>query len=242
MEHNENMYYMDDTKSLRDREKPDLREQIVSFGESVLSDKELIMLLLGTGIKGTPVAKLAEKVLYLIHSKPEKELKDALLELDGMGQGKTACILAALECGRRFAAMKDIRISQPSDIIPLVRIYSLQKQEHFVCVSLNGAHEVLQVKLVSVGTMNRALIHPRDIFADPIVDGAAAIIIVHNHPSGSVTPSSNDYETTRRILGASRLLGIQLLDHIIITRTDFFSFLENTDIFSEPKETEPPDR
>ncbi|MCQ2613843.1 MAG: DNA repair protein RadC [Treponemataceae bacterium] len=237
MKLNENTYCLEGIKSFWSDGKPDLREQLVAFGESVLSDKELIMLLLGTGIKGVPVAKLAEKVLFLIHSKPADKLKDALLELDGMGQGKTACILAALECGRRFAATRDIKVNHPSDILPLVQSYSLEKQEHFLCVSMNGAREVLKVKVVSVGTMNRALVHPRDLFADPIVDGAAAIIIVHNHPSGSVTPSPNDYATTRRILGASRLLGIQLLDHIIITRTDFFSFLEKTDVFSEEEQS-----
>lgn len=212
--------------------KPSSREKALTYGIEALSNIELIMLLLGRGQKKMPVQKLAKQVLSILQTSNPDSIQENLLNVFGMGPQKTSTIIAALECGKRFSNNNNIRIISPNDILPLIQIYSLQKQEHFICISLNGAHEVLKVKVISIGTLNRTLIHPREIFADPITDRAAAIILAHNHPSGSIDPSIHDIEATKQILEASTLLGIPLLDHIIITKSSYYSFRESTDLFS----------
>jgi DNA repair protein RadC len=117
--------------------------------------------------------------------------------------------------------------------VPFVQHYAVQPKEHFISVTLNGAHEILQIRLVTVGTVNRTLIHPREIFSDAIKDRACAIILCHNHPSGSSMPSNEDIETTRQLYKASKVIGINILDHIIVTRTDFYSFREHNKVFNE---------
>ena len=184
------------------------------------------MLLLGNGQKKVPVQKLAEKVLNILHTSSSDTIQKNLLSLYGMGPKKTTSIIGALECGKRFICNTEIKIVHPKDILPFIQVYSLQKQEHFICISLNGAHEVIKVKVISIGTLNRALIHPREICADAIIDRAAAIILAHNHPSGSLEPSTHDGEDTEKVLEASRILGIPLLDHIIVTKNSASSFIE----------------
>ena len=212
-------------------EKPDVREQAMKNGFSTMTDKELVMILLGTGIKGFPVAELSEQVLNTLENSLPYELSKSLASIPGMGPGKTACLLAAIELGKRLAGKNSMRINKPIDIIPFIQSYSLKQEEHFVCISLNSAHVIQKLKVISKGILDKSLIHPREIFADPITDRAAAIILAHNHPSGNVMPSKPDFEATQIILDASRILGIQLLDHIIITQTDYFSFREQTDLF-----------
>ena len=114
-------------------------------------------------------------------------------------------------------------------MLPLIRHYADRKQEHFLCVSLNGAQEVITTRVVSVGLADRAQVHPREVFADPITDRASAIIVAHNHPSGSLEPSKEDQEITRQLKAAGETLGIRLLDHIIFNNKGCYSFLEQGD-------------
>jgi len=108
-----------------------------------------------------------------------------------------------------------IKITSACDILPLISYLANRKQEHFVCVSLNGASEVIATRVVSVGLVNNVQVHPREVFADPITDRATAVIVAHNHPSGSVAPSQEDIEVTKRLKDAGNTLGIKLIDHII---------------------------
>ena len=124
-----------------------------------------------------------------------------------------------------------MRIGSVLDVVPLLQIYSLRKQEHFICITLNGAHEVINVGVVSIGSLNKTVIHPREIFSIAIAERAAAIIVAHNHPSGNLEPSEEDFECTKRLLASSRILGIPLLDHLIVSKNGFYSFREETDLF-----------
>ena len=117
-------------------------------------------------------------------------------------------------------------------MVPILQIYSFRKQEHFVCVTLNGAHEVMNIYVISVGSLNKTVIHPREVFTVAIAERAAAIIVAHNHPSGSLEPSTADFDCTKQILESSKILGIPLLDHLIISKDGYFSFHEKTDLFS----------
>lgn len=213
-------------------QKPEVREKVLRYGIEEVTDIELLMALLGNGKKDIPVAKLSEKVLEVLNSRDKKELKEALLKINGMGPGKTALILSALEFGKRFSSKAKTKIRSVTDVVPILQIYSFRKQEHFVCVTLNGAHEVMNIYVISVGSLNKTVIHPREVFSVAIAERAAAIIVAHNHPSGSLEPSTADFDCTKQILESSKILGIPLLDHLIISKDGYFSFHEKTDLFS----------
>jgi DNA repair protein RadC len=120
------------------------------------------------------------------------------------------------------------KISSPKDALPVLDRYRKSNRENFICISLNGAHEVISTRIISIGLVNRTIIHPREIFADAITDRATAILIAHNHPSGNSDPSPEDDEITKRIKDAGTLLGIELLDHIILGKgASYFSYLES---------------
>jgi DNA repair protein RadC len=119
-----------------------------------------------------------------------------------------------------------IRVTAPQDLVPSVLRYAKKKQEHFLAVTLDGAQQVIRVHIVSIGLLNRTLIHPREVFIRAIRDSAASLILVHNHPSGQLDPSREDREATNRLVSAGELLGIAVLDHLIISKAGFFSFKE----------------
>ena len=125
------------------------------------------------------------------------------------------------------SANYSIKVTNPKDVLPVLRRYRNYKQEAFICITLDGAHQVITVRIISIGTINRTLVHPREIFAGAINDRAAAIILCHNHPSGNTEPSTEDIEITDRIKSAGKIMGIEILDHIILGKVpDYYSFLE----------------
>ena len=203
------------------------REKLLEFGVQTLSDTELLSIMLGTGIKGKNVFSLSEEILRIIDHGGRSILPETLLAVSGLGIAKTALLAAAFELARRMLCPERNKITSPKDILPLIRHYGDREQEHFLCLSLNGAHEVKFIRVVSIGLVNRTLVHPREIFSDPLKDRAAAIIIAHNHPSGNLDPSEEDTAITARIKSAGEILGIQLLDHIIFTGSGYYSFLES---------------
>ncbi|MGP1576758.1 MAG: RadC family protein [Treponema sp.] len=207
--------------------KPDIRERLLEYGPAKLSDTELLAVLLRTGTAQKPVTLLAEDIIQHIDSKKKESIEIALHSIKGIGSAKMATILAAFELGRRYYGVSNEKISHPHDIVPLLRHYAGRKQEQFICSSLNGAHEVLAIRVVSVGTLTHTLVHPREVFADVLEDRAAAVILAHNHPSGTLEPSMEDLTLTRRLTQAGELLGIKVLDHIILAPNGtYVSFIE----------------
>ncbi|MBW1940912.1 MAG: hypothetical protein JRI28_06000 [Deltaproteobacteria bacterium] len=156
---------------------------------------------------------------------------DDLGRFDGIGMAKATFILAAIELMRRRIKPKGIRIETPSDLVPHISHYAARKQEHFICASVNGANEIINIRVVTIGLIDRTHAHPREVFADPLIDRASAVIVAHNHPAGPLQPSEPDIETTKRLKQAGEITGIGLLDHIIFNTGDYFSFLENGIIF-----------
>jgi len=124
----------------------------------------------------------------------------------------------------------DIKVTMPGDLFPLLNKYASKRQEHFLVVTLGGTQNVLRLHLVSVGILNRTLIHPREIFYRAIKDNAHALILVHNHPSGDLNPSREDREATERLVKAGQLMGIQVLDHLIISKAGYYSFKEKGEL------------
>lgn len=202
------------------------REKMQSKGAGALSDTELVAILLGFGTKGHDVMTVAERIVRLVDDQHGRPDPADLQRLEGVGPAKVTLIAAALEFARRRIRPEGNKIKTPVDVLPLVRHYGDRKQEHFLCISLNGANEVITTRVVSVGLVNKTQVHPREVFADPITDRASAIILAHNHPSGDLSPSKEDLQVTRQLKEAGETLGITVLDHIIFNQKGHYSLLE----------------
>ena len=203
------------------------RERLQKLGPERLRDVELVMLILGSGVAGRPVNDVAREVLALVDSRNEAPAVEELARIRGLGPARCATVCAAFELARRVLCPERRRIQIPSDVMPMLERFTDRKQEHFVTLSLNGAHEVMVLRTVSIGLVNRTMVHPREVFAGPLTDRAAAVILAHNHPSGSLTPSAEDNEITRRLVSAGQTLGIPVLDHVVFGTTGFHSYLEH---------------
>jgi DNA repair protein RadC len=202
------------------------REKLIARGAAALSDKELIAVLLGTGTTQIDVMYLAAEIARIVDEKGLDVTAQDLMYFEGIGQAKASLVLAAIEFARRRIKPQGVKIRTPADVLPLIRHYADRKQEHFLSITINGANEVLNIRVVSIGLLDRAPVHPREVFAEVMTDRASGLILAHNHPEGALDPSAADAEVTRQIKQAGEILGIPLLDHIIFNPTGYFSFLE----------------
>jgi DNA repair protein RadC len=216
------------SKRIRDIPEQDRpREKLLRKGAAALSDQELLAVLLGKGTPGMDVMTLAGRLVKVIDEKGLGIRAEDLCEFDGVGDAKATLVLAAIEFARRRIKSEGVRIETPADLLPHVRHYADRKQEHFLCAGINGANEILNIRVVSIGLIDRTPVHPREVFADALSDRASAIIVAHNHPAGSLEPSAADVEVTKQLKAAGVVMGIALLDHIIFNRDGYFSFLES---------------
>ncbi|MDR1353483.1 MAG: DNA repair protein RadC [Treponema sp.] len=202
------------------------RERLLKHGPEALSDQELLAVLLNTGVRGKNVAVLSGEVLTRLEQGERIPPVRELAQMAGLGVSKAGAVVAMLEFGRRRWGVTGARIDHPSDAFSLVRHYANRKQEYFICISLNGAHEVLAVRVITVGLVNRTIVHPREVFADALSDRACAIVCAHNHPSGMTEPSKEDDAVTESLKRAAEVLGINFLDHLIFTETAYFSYCQ----------------
>ena len=219
--------------SLSIRQLPDEirpRERLRRMGVGVLSDTELIAILLGNGHKGTNVLELAGNVLVAVDGLEGLAKADAsdLDELCGLGEAKTCRLLAATELGKRLAMAEPARRMRLSDadavadyLMPRMRYLD---KEHFSAVIVNTKNQVLKVLDIAVGSLSQAIVHPRELFKAAIKAGAAGVIVAHNHPSGDPYPSQGDIQLTSRLRKTGDLLGIELIDHIVIGDGSYVSF------------------
>lgn len=202
------------------------REKLRERGPQALTDEELVSAILGMGTAGVDVRTMAKQVTGLIREHKEKLSLSHLLEVPGMGLAKAAQILSAFELARRHLFKETVKITCARDVLPLVADITGKQQEYFVCISLNGANEVIEKRIVTIGLLDKSPVHPREVFADVIADRAAAVIFVHNHPSGELEPSEADLNIHRQLTEAGKILGIRVLDHVIVTRKGYYSFQE----------------
>lgn len=212
-------------KDLPEHERP--REKLIERGAIALTDHELLAILIGKGSHKHDAITLAGKVIPTIDGKGATLSIDDLTQFDGIGNAKAALILASIEFSRRRIRPEGIRIETPADLVPHIRHYVDRRQEHFLCASVNGANEIVNIRVVSIGLVDRSHVHPREVFADSLIDRASAVILAHNHPVGPLNPSEKDIKTTQRLRQAGEIMGITVLDHIIFNSTEYFSFLEN---------------
>jgi DNA repair protein RadC len=215
-------------KDLPPGERP--REKLMERGAGVLSDQELLAVILGKGNRNEDVLSLADKLVKVIDHKGLKFSVQDFMSVDGIGSAKAALIDAAFEFVRRRIKPEGLKITFPTDIMPLIQHYSDRKQEHFLGISINGANEVMNVRIITIGLVNKTQIHPREVFADALADRASAIIVAHNHPSGSLQPSPEDIRITGQLTEAGKILGVPLLDHIIFSSRGYYSLAEHNDL------------
>jgi len=199
------------------------REKLAARGSTALSDTELLAVLLGSGTRKLGILDLARRVFETFGGRLATATPLALQEIPGLGQAKACQIVAAMELARRELARPRVVIEHAADALPYLESIRGQRQEHFVCLSLSGANEVLASRTVTVGLLDQNQVHPREVFADPLSDRAAAILVAHNHPSGTLTASPEDIALTSRLARAGELLGIRVLDHLIVTKDGYLS-------------------
>ena len=199
------------------------RERLIESGPESLSDQDLLSIILVSGIRGKNVRMLAKELLSKLDREKHIPTVKELSGLGGMGQSKACIVAAMLEFGRRKWASGQ-KVRQPGDVYALIRHHADRRQERFLCLSLNGAHEILASRIVTIGLVNRTIVHPREVFADPIQDRTSSIVVAHNHPSGNLEPSEEDNEITHKLKTAAGILGLNFLDHIIFSERFYFSY------------------
>ena len=209
------------------------REKLYSYGVEALSNAELLAILIRTGHKEDTAIDVAQRILSM-DDRGIAFLADAtiqeLTEIKGIGGCKAAQILAAVEIGKRLNKIgthDKIRVTTPGILADLMmdEMRYLNK-EHFKIAILDTKNQILTIENISVGTLNASIVHPRDVFKIAIKRNANSIILIHNHPSGDTTPSSEDINITNRLIDAGNLIGIKVLDHIIIGDNKYLSFKE----------------
>lgn len=220
-------------KDLPTEERP--RERLHRYGAQVLSDVELLVVLIRTGTRAESALGIAQRILkgdggksglaYVVDSSVEE-----LSKIKGIGPAKAIQIKAAVELGRRISSYdrrEQITITSPLDVKDLLmeEMRFLEK-EHFKTILLNIKNHVISVEDISIGSLNSSIVHPREVFKPAIRRSSASVLLVHNHPSGDPTPSKEDIEVTGRLVEAGKILGINVLDHIIIGNNHIISLKE----------------
>lgn len=211
---------------LKNLPKVDLpREKLEKYGSKKLKDFELLAILLGSGIQGLNVLELSKKVLQKTKKKGIQNISlEDLLEIKGLGKAKALQILALLELGNRFSNNEKIEILSPKDVWQLCGDIKDSKKEHFIAFYLDSQKNLIERQIVSVGILDASLVHPREVFEPAVRLNAGSIILAHNHPSGSLEPSPEDEEVTKRLKQSGEILGVEIEDHVIITSKNFHSF------------------
>ena len=204
------------------------REKLIHYGPEKLSNVELLAILIRTGTKGISAVELAKKILKKYGQKNVATAKqEDLKEFPGLGETKACELVACFELGRRLLnGKKSTLLLSPKDIFDELKDIRSSKKEHFVVFYLDTRNQEIKREVISIGSLNANLVHPREVFEPAIKHLAAQIIIAHNHPSGSLEPSTQDLKMTRRLTEAGKILGIEIIDHIIVSTTSFLSFSE----------------
>lgn len=222
-------YYEGMSKKMTDMPKIDRpREKMEKYGPRKLSDAELLAILMRTGTKEKNVLTFSRSILRTFKrgSLLEATFND-LKTVHGLGSAKACEILACFELGRRLLLKEQARIIlSPKDVWDRMADVRESKREHFVVFYLDSASREVRRDVVSVGTLNESLVHPREVFESAIRENAAHIIVSHNHPSGNLEPSEEDRRITEKLAAAGDLLGIKLLDHVIVTKEAFRSVMK----------------
>ena len=214
-------------RDLPRQERP--RERLQKFGPEALSAQELLALIIGRGIPKKSVMNIAQELLARFGN--VKAIGQATIEelsqIKGIGLAKAAQIKASFELGRREELepeLKNFDIKDPESVVKAIRASIKDKaKEHFKLILLNPRNKIIGISTISIGTLNASLVHPREVFKDAITHSAASVVLAHNHPSGDPEPSDDDIKITKKLVESGKILGIEVLDHIIIGKNGFKS-------------------
>ena len=208
------------------------RERLIKFGPEALSAQELLALIIGRGIPKKSVMNIAQELLARfgnIKAISQASI-EALSEIKGVGLAKAAQIKACFELGKRQdlePELKNYDIKNPQSVVKAIRASIKDKaKEHFKLILLDTRNKIIGISTISIGTLNASLVHPREIFKEAIIHNSASVVLAHNHPSGDPEPSEEDLTITKRLVKSGKILGIEVIDHIIIGKTGFSSFKE----------------
>ena len=203
------------------------REVLLKKGANALKDYELMAVLIGTGVKGKDVISLSKEIVKVIKKDFDSLTIEKLLSIHGLGQAKASQILSAIELSKRYLIEnQSIKISSAKDVYEQLIEYKNKQQEYFIALYLDGANHLIEKKIITIGILNQSLVHPREVFSYAVEKRCASIIVAHNHPSGVLEPSSEDISVTKRLHSSAKILGIELLDHVVFTKSGFYSFQE----------------
>lgn len=205
------------------------REKLMKYGSEKLRNDELLAIILGIGVKGLNAIDLSKKLMkYFNREKLIRVTFDELSNFSGIGNTKACRIIATFELGKRLLnGKKTSCIMKPKDVWNELREVRESKKEHFVVFYLDVKNQIIKKEIISIGTLNTSLVHPREVFEPAIKHLAGQIIISHNHPSGDPTPSEEDVELTKRLVKAGEILGIEIIDHVIVSSQESYSFKEH---------------
>lgn len=200
------------------------REKLIANGVQTLTTQEVLMTILGSGNRKHSVEKIAIQIEALLHRMPLQEIStQALLHIPGIGISKACLILGVFELTQRLQRKQELAFTSPSVAWSFLQQYACSTKEHLVCLYLNARYQLVHQEVLAVGSLNQLMIFPRDVFSPIKHHPVAAIILAHNHPSGNSTPSADDLTFTQTVKRAADLLGIELIDHIVLTKTGFYS-------------------
>jgi DNA repair protein RadC len=217
-------------RDLPRQERP--RERLQKFGPEALSAQELLALIIGRGIPKKSVMSIAQELVAKFGNVKAISLAtiEELSQVRGIGLAKAAQIKACFELGRREELepeLKDFDVKDPEAVVKAIRSSIKDKaKEHFKLILLNPRNKIIGISTISMGTLNASLVHPREVFKDAITHSAASVVLAHNHPSGDPDPSEDDIKITKKLVDSGKLLGIEVLDHIVICKNNFCSFKE----------------
>lgn len=203
------------------------REKLQRKGTAALSDFELLEVLIGNGTSGADVGYIARRVHKLLQKDAENLSFESLTQIRGVSTATAGKILSSLELAKRHLIKNIEPLRSQQDILARLGDIRNKQQEYFVCLSLDGGQRLIAQRTITIGTLDSVVAHPREVFADAIVDRAACVIVAHNHPSGDVTPTRQDITLTQQLAAAGQLLGVALRDHIIVTKTEYYSYRQH---------------
>ncbi len=206
------------------------REKLERYGPEKLSNAELLAILLGTGVKGLNVIRLSEKILKKFGDEGlARATVGDLKTTFGLGTAKSCEIAASMELGRRLLQKKQaVLLLSPKDVWNELKDLRGEKKEHFVVFFLDTRNQEIKREIISVGILNASLVHPREVFEPAVKYLAAQLIVAHNHPSDNPEPSEEDIVVTKKLREAGKILDIEILDHVVVSKSGFFSFKERS--------------
>ncbi len=213
-------------KDLPKYERP--QEKLMRYGCDRLTDTELLAIIIGSGTRKQNALRLAQKIVGN-YSREEGRIHYHALKIHhGIGNAKACRIVACFELGKRlFRNKKTSLVLSPEDVWKELVDIRARSKEHFIIFYLDVRNQIIRKEIVSIGTLNMSVVHPREVFENAIRHSCAQIVISHNHPSGDPNPSDEDTELTHRLLEAGKILGIEIIDHVIVAKESYYSFQEH---------------